>query len=127
MRFEGCIVAVHDLDSSSAFFAENFGVNFGSPFERPGRGIRTTIGRSGTNTFQLMSPTAEGPLAKFLERQGEGVYGLVFTVDDIESELRKRTGRLQPIGDIAELPDMREVLYHPRDCHGVLTVIRQWR
>lgn len=82
---------------------------------------------SGTHV-QLMEPAeGEKPLNAFLERKGEGVFGIAFEAADLEGiEARlKQEDEVRVVGDIVDLPGMRELLVHPNDSHGMFTVYRE--
>ena len=45
---------------------------------------------AGETRIELLEPTdKEGPVARFIEKRGEGVHHLAFTVADIEASLQK--------------------------------------
>lgn len=129
LTFEGCIVAVHDLDKAAEFHAAQFGYEFGPTIVREHAAVVTRIGSLGPNKLQLMAPAGEGPIAKFLEKRGEGLYALIYATTDIDAELERSlsTGPPPMRPEITELDEFREFLLHPRDCHGVMTVLREWR
>ncbi|HWK27353.1 MAG TPA: VOC family protein [Solirubrobacter sp.] len=82
---------------------------------------------SGTHV-QLMEPgDGEKPLNAFLERRGEGVFGIAFEADGLEAiEARlKEQDEVRVVGEIVDLPGMRELVLHPKDTHGVFTVYRE--
>jgi catechol 2,3-dioxygenase-like lactoylglutathione lyase family enzyme len=82
---------------------------------------------SGTHV-QLMEPAeGEEPLNAFLERRGEGVFGIAFEAESLEriEERLKQEDEVRVVGGIIDLPGMRELLVHPKDSHGVFTVYRE--
>ena len=71
----------------------------------------------------LEATNPESPIAKFIEKKGEGIHHIAFDVEDIESEIK----RLQSEGFIVlnEIPkkgaDNKMVCFvHPKNTHGVL-------
>ena len=78
---------------------------------------------------ELLTPTAEGAISRFLERRGEGLHHVCFAVDDIAAELR----RIEDAG--FELIDRAPrdghgglvAFVHPRSAHGVLIELLQRR
>src|SRR5690606_31407143 len=112
------------------FYEEGFGYEFGPLIERKHAGAVTRIGVLSGNRLQLMAP--DGPdnaISRFLDSRGEGLYAVVYSVEDIEDELRRKSEKGPPpiSTEVTELAEFREFLIHPRDTFGVLTVIRQWR
>lgn len=66
--------------------------------------------------------TAQGGVAKFLEKRGEGIHHICFEVDDIEAALQDLAA--QGIRLIDEQPRQgahgRIAFLHPKSAHGVL-------
>jgi methylmalonyl-CoA/ethylmalonyl-CoA epimerase len=49
--------------------------------------IKFTVGES---TIELLEPTsADSPIAKFIEKRGEGIHHIAYESDDIKSELKR--------------------------------------
>lgn len=76
---------------------------------------------------QLMEPAeGEKTLAGFIEKRGEGVFGVAFQADDLETiRLQGEQDGTRFVGGIVDLPGMRELLVHPTDSHGVFTIYRE--
>jgi methylmalonyl-CoA/ethylmalonyl-CoA epimerase len=76
---------------------------------------------------ELMSPTGDGAVSRFLDRRGEGMHHVCFAVDDVAAELQRleragfelidRSPREGHGGQVAFL--------HPRSTHGVLIELLQ--
>jgi methylmalonyl-CoA/ethylmalonyl-CoA epimerase len=80
-------------------------------------------------TLELLEPYApKSPIARFLDRRGEGVYQLSFTVDDVDAAAATlRAEGLTVLGPRTYSEDVvlegcrwKEAFVHPRDAHGVL-------
>ena len=76
----------------------------------------------------LESSDPESPIAKFIEKKGEGMHHIAFEVPDIKAEM----ARLQSEGFqlLNETPkkgaDNKWVCFvHPKDCNGVLIELCQ--
>lgn len=75
--------------------------------------------------FELMAPTGEGPVKKFLERTGGGLHHIGVTSNDIVGEWKKHSAMREKIGVLESKPrvDMFDVSYwylHPKQNHRVL-------
>ena len=75
-----------------------------------------------------MATNPESPIAKFLEKKGEGIHHIAFDVDDIYSEIE----RLKSEGFVLinEVPkkgaDNKLVVFlHPKNTNGVLVELCQ--
>ena len=76
----------------------------------------------------MAATNPESPIAKFIEKKGEGIHHIAFAVDDIESEIK----RLKNEGFIVlnEEPkigaDNKLVAFlHPKSTNGVLIELCQ--
>ena len=122
-------VAVKNLDESSGLFSKLFGIDPEGAEEIDDRKVRVVFFAVGNASLELTEATSsESPIAKFIEKRGEGVHHLSFEVDDIRAELArlKRAGfRL-----IDESPHIGAggclvAFLHPKSTNGVLVEISQ--
>ncbi|MGB3344724.1 MAG: methylmalonyl-CoA epimerase [Aequorivita sp.] len=94
-------------------------------------GVETSFFECGESKIELLEATnSDSPIAKFIERRGEGIHHIAFAVDDIEAEMQ----RLKNEGFIliSETPkkgaDNKLVAFlHPKSTHGVLIELCQER
>jgi methylmalonyl-CoA epimerase len=117
-------IAVHDLDAAIAFFHRTFGIQPGDVKTSHENGVRVCLLQVGETRIELLSPlSAESPMARFLERRGEGLHHLAFRVNTISQRLKAaealglqlvdREPRRGISGTIAFI--------HPKSVYGVLT------
>ena len=53
-------------------------------------GVKTSFFEIGPNKIELLEATnPESPIAKFIEKKGEGIHHIAFDVDDIEKEVKR--------------------------------------
>ena len=122
-------IAVRDLDRSAALFSSLLGKQLEHSEEVPDQRVRATFFRVGEAGIELLEPTSsDSPIAKFIDKRGEGVHHLSFEVDDIDHEI----ARLKQEGFelIDERPRMgadgyRIAFLHPKSTNGVLVEISQ--
>ncbi|NNK80113.1 MAG: methylmalonyl-CoA epimerase, partial [Flavobacteriales bacterium] len=92
-------------------------------------GVNTSFFRVGANKVELLESTKEdGPIAKFLERKGEGIHHVAFAVADIHAEVKRL--RSEGFRILNEEPkkgaDNKLVVFiHPKDSQGVLIELCQ--
>ena len=87
-------------------------------------GVSTMFFQVGESKIELLEATnSDSPIAKFIEKKGEGVHHIAYDVDDIEKELE----RLKKEGFqlIHESPkdgadNKRIAFLHPKSTGGVL-------
>ena len=119
-------VAVPDLDAAIAFYRDTFGMELAHEEVNEEQGVREAmmaVGSSG-GYVQLLAPlTPESTIAKFLDRNGQGIQQLAFRVDDVEhvaDVLRGRGLRLLYDAPRRGTSDSRVNFIHPKDAGGVL-------
>lgn len=128
-KIEHIGIAVKNLEASNALFAKLLGVPHYKIEEVASEGVKTSFFQSGPNKIELLEATnPESPIAKFLERKGEGIHHVAFAVEDIVAEI----ARLKAEGFIVlnEIPkqgaDNKLVAFlHPKGTNGVLVELCQ--
>jgi methylmalonyl-CoA/ethylmalonyl-CoA epimerase len=119
-------VAVFDMDAAVATYRDCLGLELiGNERTSPrGFGLRwQELGWEGMPFLELVTPIADsGPVARSLERRGEGVYQVRLVTDDINRTLdhvENRGGRV--VRDDHWHPGLRKLGWvHPNTTHGVL-------
>jgi methylmalonyl-CoA/ethylmalonyl-CoA epimerase len=118
-------IAVRSLEAQRPFYEETLGAEFEGYEEVASQKVRVGFFRLQEVRIELLEPTDDdGPIAKFLEKRGEGLHHLAFTVDDLQA----RIAELQQAGVqmIDQQPrtgahQMQIAFLHPKSSHGVLT------
>ena len=128
-KIEHLGIAVKNLETSNLLFEKLFGNPPYKQEEVASEGVKTSFFRNGPNKIELLEATnPESPIAKFLEKKGEGIHLIAFDVEDILSEI----ARLKKEGFIIlnEIPkkgaDNKLVAFlHPKVTNGVLIELCQ--
>lgn len=128
-KIEHIGIAVKDLEVSNLIFEKLFGAPSYKTEEVPSEGVITSFFKSGPNKIELLTATNEdSPIAKFIEKRGEGIHHIAFAVEDIVAEMK----RLQGEGFVLlnEQPkkgaDNKLVVFlHPKTTNGVLIELCQ--
>ncbi|MBS9461344.1 methylmalonyl-CoA epimerase [Flagellimonas sp. 389] len=128
-KIEHIGIAVKNIRESNALFEKLFGEPQYKMEEVASEGVRTSFFKSGPNKIELLEATnPDSPIAKFIEKKGEGIHHIAFAVDDIEAEIT----RLQKEGFkvLNETPkkgaDNKLVAFlHPKGTNGVLIELCQ--
>jgi len=128
-KIEHIGIAVKSIKDSNEVYAALLGTPHYKMEEVLSEGVKTSFFKTGENKIELLEATNENsPIAKFLEKRGEGIHHIAFAVDDIEVEmerLKKEGFRL-----LNEVPkkgaDNKLVAFvHPKSANGVLVELCQ--
>ena len=128
-KIEHLGIAVKNMEDSNALFEKLLGVAPYKQEEVASEGVLTSFFKNGPNKIELLAATApDGPIAKFLEKKGEGIHHVAFEVEDIVAEME----RLKKEGFtlLNEKPkkgaDNKLVAFvHPKTANGVLVELCQ--
>lgn len=128
-KIEHIGIAVKSLEDSNALFAQLLGAPHYKTEEVASEGVRTSFFKAGPNKVELLEATNdESPIAKFLEKKGEGIHHIAFAVDDITAEIsRLKEEGFRVLNQIPKKgADNKLVAFlHPRGTNGVLVELCQ--
>ncbi|MEL6483404.1 MAG: methylmalonyl-CoA epimerase [Bacteroidota bacterium] len=128
-KIEHIGIAVKDLEASNALFEQLLGV---APYKQEAvasEGVTTSFFKSGPNKVELLQATnPDSPIAKFLDKKGEGIHHIAFSVDDIASEIARLKNEGFTV--LNETPkkgadNMLVAFLHPKTTNGVLVELCQ--
>ena len=129
IRIEHIGIAVKDLAAAEEIYARLLGVPSYKREAVESEGVVTSFFKTGPNKIELLESTkADGPIAKAIDKRGEGIHHIAFEVADIRAEM----DRLKAEGFILlnEEPkrgaDNKLVCFvHPKSANGVLVELCQ--
>ncbi|NKY30438.1 Methylmalonyl-CoA epimerase [Nocardia gamkensis] len=122
-------IAVPDLDTAVAWYAENLGMIETHREVNEAQGVHEAMlslpgAPDRATALQLLAPlNAESTIAKFIDRNGPGLQQLAYRVTDIEAvsaHLRAKGLRLLYEAPRHGTADSRINFIHPKDAGGVL-------
>ncbi|WP_396180928.1 methylmalonyl-CoA epimerase [Flavobacterium sp.] len=128
-KIEHIGIAVHDLENSNELFSKLFGQAAYKTEEVASEGVKTSFFMCGPNKIELLEATNENsPIAKFIEKKGEGIHHIAFDVEDIYAEIERL--KLEGFTVLNETPkkgaDNKLVAFlHPKTTNGVLIELCQ--
>jgi methylmalonyl-CoA/ethylmalonyl-CoA epimerase len=128
-KIEHIGIAVKDIKKANKLYTALFGKKPYKTESVESEGVVTSFFKSGPNKIELLEASKpDSPIAKFIEKKGEGIHHIAFAVDDILSEIQ----RLKKEGFIVlnETPkkgaDNKLVVFlHPKSTNGVLIELCQ--
>lgn len=118
-------IAVSNLSDAITLYEKAFGLKCYKIEEVADQKVRTAFFRVGEVKIELLESTdPEGPVAKFIERRGEGLHHLAFAVGDLESSLKDSADagiRLIDQTPRCGADGLNISFLHPKSTLGVLT------
>lgn len=122
-------IAVRNLEESKQLYAKIFSVeNFHEEVVEEQK-VAIASFRVGNVLLELTAPTDEtSPIAKFLEKRGEGIHHIAFTSTDVNSDLTSLSEKgINLINQSATIGahEMLIGFLHPKSTGGVLMELCQ--
>ena len=118
-------VAVHSLEASIPFYRDVLGMTFEGTEVVAEQKVKVAFFAVGESRIELLEATApDSPVAKFLEKNGEGIHHIAYEVADLEAALQALAE--QGVRLIDQTPrqgahNTRIAFVHPKASGGVLT------
>ena len=94
-RIDHIGIAVVSLEESMPFYRDNLGLTFLGIEEVPSQSVRVAMFSVGESRIELLEPTSDdSPIAKAIEKRGQGIHHIAYSVDSTEEEIdsMKRQG-----------------------------------
>ncbi len=118
-------IAVQSLEESIPLYEKALGLKFLKTEEVESQKVRTAFFEAGETHIELLEPTSpESPIAKFLEKNGEGIHHVAFGTDDILAQLGQASAagvRLIHETPMVGAGGKQVAFLHPKSTRGVLT------
>lgn len=118
-------IAVKDLSKAIEYYEQVLGLKCYAIEEVKDQKVKTAFFKVGQTKIELLESTeADGPVAKFIEKKGEGIHHMAFAVQDISKALSNAEDKgiqlidKQPRGGAEGL---NIAFLHPKSTFGVLT------
>ena len=129
MKIEHLGIAVKSLETSDNLFARLLGKENYKQEAVQREGVTTSFYQVGDSKIELLEATnAESPIAKFLDKKGEGIHHIALGVEDISYEVErlKKEGFIFISEEPKEGADNKLVVFlHPKSTNGVLVELCQ--
>ena len=124
MKLEHIGIAMRSIEEGAKIWEGILGFTPEAIIEVKSQKVRVAIFDAGGVKIELLEPLGDnGPIARFLEKKGEGLHHLCFEVKDIEKLLKDFKSKGIKLVD--EVPrsgaSAKKVAFlHPSSIHGVL-------
>jgi methylmalonyl-CoA/ethylmalonyl-CoA epimerase len=122
-------IAVRSLDAHRDYYERVLGATYQGTEEVASQRVRVAFYRVGPPDggvlIELLEPTsADSPVAAFIEKRGEGLHHIAYTVEGIEARLRSLKEEGVRLVDETPRPGAhhtRIAFLHPKSSAGILT------
>ena len=118
-------IAVRDLDAAIKYYADAFGATVAHREIVESDGVEEALIKVADSYIQLTAATRpDSPIAKSIEKRGEGLHHIGYRVDDCQKALDAMVAAGATPIDTAPRPGSRGTtvaFVHPKGAHGVLT------
>ena len=117
-------VAVKSINNSLDYYIHTLGLTLLAIEEVASQGVRVAFLDAGNVKIELLEPLAtDGPIAKFIEKRGEGVHHIAFGVTDIRTrmvDLQEKGVQLLQAEPKPGAGGAEVAFLHPKSSFGVL-------
>jgi len=117
-------IAVQDLESAIAYYADTFGAVVAHRERIDSDGVEEALLKVADSYIQLLTPTRpDSPVARYLEKKGEGIHHVGYRVDDCAAALQSVKDHGGEVIDQVPRPGSRGTtvaFVHPKDAFGTL-------
>ncbi len=122
-------IAVKNLDQSIKIFEKLLGTQCYKIEEVEDQKVKTAFFKLGETKIELLEATsADSPIAKFIDKKGEGIHHIAFETENLENKLNElKELNFQLIDEKPRLgaENFLIAFIHPKSVNGVLTEICQ--
>ncbi|HUQ40349.1 MAG TPA: methylmalonyl-CoA epimerase [Acidimicrobiales bacterium] len=122
-------IAVRDLEAAIAYYRDTFGAVVTHREVVESDGVEEALVKVAESYIQLLTPTNDGsPVAKYLDKRGEGIHHIAYRVDDCGAALQAVKDAGHQVIDQAPRPGSRSTtvaFVHPKTAFGTLIELVQ--
>jgi methylmalonyl-CoA/ethylmalonyl-CoA epimerase len=117
-------IAVRDLEGAIAYYRDTYGVDVDHREVVESDGVEEALLKVADSYVQLLTPVSDdSPVAKYLERRGEGLHHVAYRVDSCADALARVKAEGHKVIDEAPRPGSRGTtvaFVHPKTAFGTL-------
>ena len=122
-------IAVHDLEAAIAYYADTFGATVAHRERVESDGVEEALLKLADSYIQLLTPVrSDSPVAKYLEKKGEGIHHVGYRVADCAATLQSVKDHGGQVIDQVPRPGSRGTtvaFVHPKGAFGTLIELVQ--
>ncbi|WP_102345669.1 methylmalonyl-CoA epimerase [Bacillus sp. Marseille-P3661] len=117
-------IAVHSIEASLPFYVESLQLTLQGIEEVPSEGVKVAFLKVGESKIELLEPlNSDSPIARYLEKRGEGIHHIALAVDSIEERINEiKEQGIKMINNAAKTGagGAKIAFMHPKSTGGVL-------
>lgn len=118
-------IAVKDLEAQVRLYRDLLQLELVNEEVVEDQQVRVAMFQVGESTIELLCPTSpDSPVAKFIDRRGEGIHHVAYEVEDLDGQLERLAAQGMELIDKkarAGAHGKRIAFLHPKATFGVLT------
>ncbi len=122
-------IAVQDLEAAIAYYADTFGATVAHRERVDSDGVEEALLKVADSYIQLLTPVRnDSPVAKYLEKKGEGIHHVGYRVADCAATLQSVKDHGGQVIDQVPRPGSRGTtvaFVHPKGAFGTLIELVQ--
>ena len=124
-------IAVNEIAQARRLFQDILGLEFAGTETVEEQKVTTAFFPVGDSEVELLEPTSpDGPVAKFIEKRGEGIQHVAFQVDNLDAALEEL--KAKKIQLIDQKPrkgagGAKVAFLHPNSTFGILIELSERR
>jgi methylmalonyl-CoA epimerase len=122
-------IAVQDLEAAIAYYADTYGATVAHRERIDSDGVEEALLKVADSYIQLLTPTSDtSPVAKYLEKKGEGLHHVGYRVADCAAALQSVKDHGGQVIDDQPRPGSRGTtvaFIHPKGAFGTLIELVQ--
>ncbi len=122
-------ILVSDLDAAVSLYRDVYGLELAEVEEVPSEKVRVAIFGHGRGRIELVCPSGpDSPMAKAIERRGEGLHHVCIEVPDVEKAIAALAAKGVRLMDEKPRPGAggsKVAFVHPKGSRGVLVELKQ--
>ena len=126
-KIEHIGIAVKSIEEALKYYENILGLKCYTIEEVQDQKVKTAFLKIGETKLELLEATSsESPIAKFIEKRGEGIHHIAFETDKIEvalNEIKNEGIRLIDETPRKGAEGLQIAFLHPKSTNGVLTEI----
>ncbi len=118
-------IAVKSIEASLPYYEQILGLKCYNIEEVADQRVKTAFFKVGQTKIELLEATSEdSPIAKFIEKKGEGIHHIAFAVPEVQEALDEMATKGVALIDKAPrggAEGLNIAFIHPKSTGGVLT------